>query len=97
MPAIGASRFFLISFESAFKRGDVDDLSLVRERSVKSLPNEIADRRHEGGQRLAGTGRAAISTLRLALIAGQACVCVAVGARKLRSNQATTAGWNNAD
>ena len=40
---------------------------------------------------------AAISTLRLALIAGQACVCVAVGARKLRSNQAATAGWNNAD
>jgi hypothetical protein len=38
---------------------------------------------------------AAISTLRPALIAGHACVCVAVGARKLRSNQATTAGWNN--
>jgi hypothetical protein len=33
--------------------------------------------------------------LRPALIAGHACVCVAVGARKLRSNQATTAGWNN--
>jgi len=38
---------------------------------------------------------AATSTLRLALIAGQARVCAAVGARKVRSNQAATAGWNN--
>src|SRR6516164_8712572 len=38
---------------------------------------------------------AATSTLRPVLMAGQACVCAAVGARKVRSNQAATAGWNN--
>jgi hypothetical protein len=38
---------------------------------------------------------AATSTFRLALIAGQACVWAAVGARKVRSSQAATAGWNN--
>ena len=33
----------------SLKRRDVHDLGLVRERSIKSLPNEIVDRRHEGG------------------------------------------------
>ena len=37
---------------------------------------------------------AAISTCRPAWIAGQACACAAVGAGKLRSNHAATAGWN---
>ena len=37
---------------------------------------------------------AAISTCRPAWIAGQASACAAVGAAKLRSNQAATAGWN---
>src|ERR1700683_1766583 len=40
---------------------------------------------------------AAINTLRPALIAGQASRCATVGAGKLRSNQAGTAGWNKAD
>ena len=39
------------------QRGDVDDLGLVPQRSVKSLPHQIVDRRHEGSQCLAGTGR----------------------------------------
>src|SRR5205807_4930906 len=38
---------------------------------------------------------AAISTCRPAWKAGHACSCAAVGAAKLRSNQAATAGWNN--
>src|SRR5205823_1043341 len=38
---------------------------------------------------------AAIRTLRLALMAGQACACAGVGPRKLRSNQAVTAGCNS--
>jgi hypothetical protein len=33
--------------------------------------------------------------MRLTLMAGQACACAAVGPRKLRSNQAATAGWNS--
>ena len=39
------------------QRGDVDDLGLVPQRSVKSLPHQIVDRRHEGGKRLPGTCR----------------------------------------
>src|SRR5207248_10877906 len=38
---------------------------------------------------------AAISTLRPALMAGQACAWAAVGPAKLRSNQVATAGWNS--
>ena len=37
--------------------GDVDDLGLVPQRAVKSLAHQIVDRRHEGSQCLAGTGR----------------------------------------
>ena len=37
--------------------GDVDDLGLVPQHAVKPLAHQIVDRRHEGSQGLAGTGR----------------------------------------
>ena len=37
---------------------------------------------------------AAIRTLRLDFMAGQAWACAAVGRRKLRANQEATVGWN---
>ena len=37
--------------------GDVDNLGLVPQRAVKSLAHQTVDRRHEGSQGLAGTGR----------------------------------------
>ena len=39
------------------QRGDVDDLGFIPQRSAKSLPHQIVDGRHEGGQGLPGTGR----------------------------------------
>ena len=39
------------------ERGDVDDLGLVGETSVQSLPYQGIDRREKGGQRLARAGR----------------------------------------
>jgi hypothetical protein len=37
--------------------GDVDNLGLVPQRAVKSLAHQTVDRRHEGSQGFAGTGR----------------------------------------
>ena len=39
------------------QRRDVDDLGLVPEPAVQSLPHEGIDRREKGGERLAGSGR----------------------------------------
>ena len=39
------------------QRRDIDDLRLVLEPAIEALPHEIVDRRHEGGKRLARTGR----------------------------------------
>jgi hypothetical protein len=94
MSESGASRFVWMSFER-LQRGDVDDLGLVPQRSVKSLPHQIVDRRHERGQGLPGTGWRGNQHIAPGLDGGHARVCAAVGAWKLCSNQATTAAWNN--
>ena len=39
------------------ERRDVDDLCLVRKLAGDALPHQIVDRRHEGGEGLAGAGR----------------------------------------
>jgi hypothetical protein len=39
------------------ERRDVDDLGLVGQPAFEPLADQIVDRRHEGGQRLAGSGR----------------------------------------
>ena len=45
-----------MSFDKRLQRRDVDDLRLVPQSAVESLPHQIVDRRHEGRERLAGTG-----------------------------------------
>ena len=75
------------------ERRDVDDLGLVREpcrRAPCRTSASMAARK--AASVLPDPVGAAISTCRPAWIAGHACACAAVGAAKLRSNQAATAG-----
>ena len=75
------------------QRRDVDDLRFVaRVRPPAPCRTSPSIAARNAASVLPEPVGAAISTCRPAWIAGHACACAAVGAAKLRSNQAATAG-----
>ncbi len=53
MPARGASRLLMDVVRQRLERRHVDDLRRIRERRLETLPHQVVDRGHEGGERLA--------------------------------------------
>jgi hypothetical protein len=97
MPSSGASRLIWISLESAFN-GDtyttrVSSGSMPPRATASCTSESIAARKAVSV--LPEPVGAATSVCRPALICGHACACAAVGAGKVASNHAETAGWKS--
>ena len=97
MPASGASRLLLDVVRQRLQRRDVDDLRSRPAAAVRERPRAPARRSRRGTRPASCPSRSARRSGRGAppRIAGHAAACAAVGAAKVRANQAATAGWKS--